>query len=224
MSILLIEDELKTLAYLSKGLSESGFHVDAAQDGAQGARLIRGNEYDLVVLDVMLPERDGWSLLGEMRAAGNHTPVLFLTARDSVQDRVRGLELGADDYLIKPFAFSELLARIRSILRRSAIRPLERLRVSDLDIDVTRAQASRAGRRLDLTSKQFSLLCLLARHNGEVLSRKFLSEQVWDIRFETDSNIIDVAIRRLRNKVDDPFPLKLIHTIRGVGYLLEQRS
>src|SRR6185295_14232941 len=130
----------------------------------------------------------------------------------------------ADDYLIKPFAFSELLARIRSILRRSAIRPLERLRVADLDIDVARAQASRAGRRLDLTSKQFSLLCLLARHGGEVLSRKFLSEQVWDIRFETDSNIIDVAIRRLRNKVDDPFALKLIHTIRGVGYLLEQRQ
>jgi len=223
MSILLIEDELKTLAYLSKGLSESGFQVAAAHDGEQGARLIHANQYDLIVLDVMLPEREGWSLLGDMRAAGDNILVLFLTARDSVQDRVRGLELGADDYLIKPFAFAELLARIRSILRRSPSRPLERVRVADLDIDVARAQASRAGRRLDLTPKQFSLLCLLARHSGEVLSRKFLAEQVWDIRFETDTNIIDVAIRRLRTKVDDPFPLKLIHSIRGVGYLLEQR-
>jgi len=223
MSILLIEDELKTLAYLSKGLSESGFQVAAAHDGVQGRRLLRSNQYDLVVLDVMLPGHDGWSLLAGLRAAGNDTPVLFLTARDSVQDRVKGLELGADDYLIKPFAFSELLARIRSILRRSTTRPLELLRIADLEIDVARAQATRAGRRLDLTSKQFSLLCLLARHVGEVLSRKYLAEQVWDIRFETDSNIIDVAIRRLRNKVDDPFPIKIIHTLRGVGYLLELR-
>ena len=223
MSILLVEDEPKTVAYLSQGLGENGFEVDAARSGEQGLRAIQSQRYELVVLDVMLPERDGWSLLRELRAAGDDTPVLFLTARDSVQDRVKGLELGADDYLVKPFAFSELLARIRSILRRVPVRQSERLRVADLELDVARAQATRGGRRLDLTPKQLSLLCLFVSRPGEVLSRKFLAEEIWDIRFETETNIVDVAIRRLRNKVDAPFPVKLIQSVRGVGYVLQPR-
>lgn len=221
MSILLVEDEAKTLAYLHQGLIENGFSVDTAADGEQGLRSLHSKNYELVVLDVMLPGRDGWSLLQEMRATGDDTPVLFLTARDSVQDRVKGLELGADDYLVKPFAFSELLARIRTVLRRGHARPLARLRIADLDIDVIRAQATRGGHRLDLTPKQFALLCLLVRRAGEVLSRRLLAEDVWDIKFETDTNIVDVAIRRLRTKVDDPFPIKLIHSVRGVGYVLQ---
>jgi two-component system copper resistance phosphate regulon response regulator CusR len=223
MSILLVENEPKTLAYLSQGLSENGFEVATARDGEQGLRALQEQRHELVVLDVMLPERDGWSLLRELRATGNDTPVLFLTARDSVQDRVKGLELGADDYLVKPFAFSELLARIRSVLRRIPARQSERLRVADLEIDVARAQATRAGRRLDLTPKQLALLCLFASRPGEVLSRKLLAEEVWDIRFETETNIVDVAIRRLRNKVDEPFPVKLIQSVRGVGYVLQPR-
>jgi two-component system copper resistance phosphate regulon response regulator CusR len=223
MSILLVEDEPKTLAYLSQGLGENGFEVATARTGEQGLRAIQSQHYELVVLDVMLPERDGWSLLRELRAAGDDTPVLFLTARDSLQDRVKGLELGADDYLVKPFAFSELLARIRSILRRIPARQSERLRIADLEIDVARAQATRGGRRLDLTPKQLSLLCLFVSRPGEVLSRKFLAEEVWEIRFETETNIVDVAIRRLRNKVDAPFPVKLIQSVRGVGYVLQPR-
>jgi two-component system copper resistance phosphate regulon response regulator CusR len=221
MSILLVEDEPKTLAYLSQGLGENGFEVATARSGEQGLRALQAQRYELVVLDVMLPERDGWSLLHELRAAGDDTPVLFLTARDSVQDRVKGLELGADDYLVKPFAFSELLARIRSILRRVPARQSERLRVADLEIDVARAQATRGGRRLDLTPKQLSLLCLFVSRPGEVLSRKFLAAEIWDIRFETETNIVDVAIRRLRSKVDAPFRVKLIQSVRGVGYVLQ---
>jgi two-component system copper resistance phosphate regulon response regulator CusR len=221
MALLLIEDEPKTLAYLSQGLTERGFIVETAQSGQQGFLAIQSRQYELIVMDVMLPERDGWSLLREMRSSGDNTPVLFLTARDSVQDRVKGLELGADDYLVKPFAFSELLARIRSVLRRTPPRHPDRLRIADLEIDVARATATRAGRRLDLTSKQFLMLCLFARHAGEVLSRKFLAEQVWDIHFETETNIVDVAIRRLRTKLDAPFPVKLIRSVRGVGYVLQ---
>ena len=224
MALLLVEDEPKTLAYLSQGLSENGFIVETAQNGAQGRLAIQANQYELIVLDVMLPEYDGWALLREMRSAGDNTPVLFLTARDSVQDRVKGLELGADDYLVKPFAFSELLARIRSVLRRTPPRQSDRLRIADLEIDVARATALRAGRRLDLTSKQFLMLCLFVRHAGEVLSRKFLAEQVWDIHFETETNIVDVAIRRLRAKLDAPFAVKLIHSVRGVGYVLQPRA
>jgi two-component system copper resistance phosphate regulon response regulator CusR len=223
MSILLVDDEPKTVAYLSQGLGENGFDVESARSGEQGLRAIQSQRYELVVLDVMLPERDGWSLLRELRAAGNDTPVLFLTARDSLQDRVKGLELGADDYLVKPFAFSELLARIRSILRRVPARQSERLRVADLEIDVARAQATRGGRRLDLTPKQLSLLCLFVSRPGEVLSRKLLAEEIWDIRFDTETNIVDVAIRRLRNKVDAPFSVKLIQSVRGVGYVLQPR-
>jgi len=223
MKLLVVEDEEKTAAYLRKGLSENGFVVDVASDGEEGLHLAREAKYDLILLDVMLPRRDGWSVLQELRRSGKHTPVLFLTARDSVMDKVKGLEAGADDYLVKPFAFSELLARIHSLLRRSPMRQPESLRVADLEINPMRHKASRAGKRLDLTPKEFALLCLLARSPGTVISRTTISEQVWDINFDTDTNVVEVHIRRLRSKVDDPFTKALIHTVRGVGYVLEER-
>ena len=223
MRILIIEDEKKTAAFLHKGLSESGFIVDTEENGKQGLLLALGKEYDLIILDVMLPERDGWSILSTLRQAGKQMPVLFLSARDAVQDRVKGLELGADDYLIKPFAFSELLARVRLLLRRGPARHSEILRIADLEIEFARQKAIRSGNRLDLTAKEFALLSLLMRRTGEVLSRTLIAEQVWDINFDSDTNVIDVAIRRLRSKVDDPFEKKLIHAVRGVGYVLEER-
>ena len=223
MSILIIEDEKKTAAYLKKGLIENGFIADITDKGEEGLHLARTGNYDLIILDVMLPERDGWSVISEIRRSGRQTPVIFLTARDSVQDRVKGLVLGADDYLVKPFAFSELLARIRSILRRGTVRQPEVLRIADLEIDFLRQRAKRGGNSLDLTSKEFLLLSLLARRSGEVLSRTIIAEQVWDINFESDTNIVDVAVRRLRRKLDDTFAKKLIHTVRGVGYALEDR-
>jgi len=181
-------------------------------------------EYDVIILDVMLPLRDGWSVVHELRQRGKTTPVLFLTARDAVTDRVKGLELGGDDYLVKPFAFSELLARIRSLLRRPALRPVEKLCVDDLEIDLLRHKAARGGKTLDLTAKEFSLLTLLVQRTGEVISRTLIVEQVWDMNFDGDTNVIDVAVGRLRRKVDEPFPTKLIHTVRGVGYVLEKRE
>ena len=223
MHILVIEDEAKTAAYLQRGLSENGFVVDTASRGDEGLHLAQTQSYDLFVLDVMLPERDGWSILGEIRRSGKQTPVLFLTARDSVQDRVKGLELGADDYLVKPFAFVELLARVRSLLRRSPARQAEALQVADLEIDLLRHKVTRGGRILDLTPKEFLLLSLLARRAGEILSRTVIAEQVWEINFDTGTNTVDVAVRRLRRKVDDPFPRKLIHTAHGIGYVLEGR-
>ncbi len=223
MHILVVEDERKTSAYLRKGLSENGFAVDVVDRGEDGLHLSHTGNYDLIILDIMLPERDGWSILAEMRRCGKATPVLFLTARDSVRDRVKGLELGADDYLVKPFAFSELLARVRAILRRGPARQPEILQVADLKIDITGHKVTRGGKLLDLTAKEFLLLLLLARHRGEVLSRTFITEQVWDMNFDSDTNIVDVAIRRLRSKVDDPFGKRLIHTVRGVGYILEER-
>jgi two-component system copper resistance phosphate regulon response regulator CusR len=221
MRLLIVEDEPKTVAYLRKGLSEHGFVVDVAEQGDDGQHLALSGQYDLVILDVLLPQRDGWSIIAEMRRRGRLTPVLFLTARDAIHDRVKGLELGADDYLIKPFAFSELLARVRTILRRGPERQPEVLRVADLEIDLLRFQARRGGTRLDLTPKEFVLLSLLAQRAGEVLSRTLIVEQVWDMNFDSDSNVVDVAVRRLRRKVDEPFPSKLIHTVRGVGYVLE---
>ncbi|MBI3611514.1 MAG: heavy metal response regulator transcription factor [Nitrospirae bacterium] len=223
MHILIVEDDTKTAAYLRKGLSENGFIVDAADTGEDGLHLARTGDYDLIILDVMLPEQDGWSVITGIRQSGKPTPVLFLTARDSVQDRVKGLELGADDYLVKPFAFSELLARIHSILRRGPARQLELLRIADLEIDLPRHRAMRGGKRLDLTPKEFALLSLLARRAREVLSRTLIADQVWDMNFDSDTNVVDVAIRRLRRKVDDPFDKKLIHSVRGVGYVLENR-
>ena len=223
MRILIIEDEEKTAASLRKGLTEAGFEVDAARRGDEGLLLARTGDYQLVLLDVSLPRRDGWEILGSLRATGNRTPVIFLTARDAVDDRVRGLELGADDYLVKPFAFAELLARIRTVLRRRAPGEPARLAVADLELDLARQRATRRGEPLDLTPREFSLLACLARHQGEALSRPLLASEVWGMALEGDGNVIDVAVRRLRAKVDEPFPRPLIHTVRGVGYLLDAR-
>lgn len=223
MRVLVIEDEAKTAAYLRQGLSENGFVVEVCNNGQDGLQQALTVENDLIVLDVMLPGHDGWSILTALRDAGKQTSVLVLTARDTVSDKVKGLDLGADDYLVKPFDFSELLARVRTILRRGPVRQPETLRVGELELDVPRRKASRAGRALDLTAKEFSLLELLIRRCGEPLSKTLIAEQVWDIHFHSDPNVVEVAIRRLRSKVDDPFPRKLIHTIRGVGYVLENR-
>ena len=193
MRILVVEDEKKTAAYLKKGLSESGFVVDAVEQGEDGLHLARTGDYDLVILDVMLPKQDGWSVLAEMRRSGKQTPILFVTARDSIQDRVKGLELGADDYLVKPFSFSELLARVRSILRRGPARQPDMVRIADLEIDLIRHRVLRGGKRLDLTPKEFALLSLLARRAGEVLSRTVIAEQIWDMNFDSDTNVVDVA-------------------------------
>jgi two-component system copper resistance phosphate regulon response regulator CusR len=224
VKILIVEDEKKTGAYLRKGLSEAGFVLDLAENGEDGLHAASTTNYDLIILDLMLPGRDGWSVISRLRSEGNQTPVLILTARDRVQDRVKGLELGADDYLVKPFAFSELLARVHSILRRGPARQMDTVRIGDLEIDLVRMKAFRDGKRLDLTPREFSLLSLFARRSGEVLTRTLIAEQVWDMNFECDSNVVDVHIRRLRSKLDDPFEIKLIHTVRGVGYVLEERS
>ncbi len=224
MRALVIEDEAKTAAYLRQGLSENGFTVEVCSRGDDGLHQALTVENDLIILDVMLPECDGWSILTALRRAGKQTPVLFLTAREMVHDKVKGLELGADDYLVKPFDFTELLARVRTILRRGPVRQAEVLRVADLQLDSPRRKAFRAGTKLDLTAKEFSLLELLVRRQGEPLSRTLIVEQVWDVNFDSDSNVLEVAIRRLRLKVDDPFPQKLIHTVRGVGYVLEERA
>ena len=221
MRILVIEDEKKTAAFLAKGLREAGFAVDLARDGETGLARACATKFDLFIVDIMLPNKNGWELVAELRRDGVRTPILFLTARDSVRDRVKGLELGADDYLIKPFAFSELLARVRSVLRRASERQTERLRVDDLEIDMRRHKAVRSGVPLNLTPKEFLLLVHLVRSAGEVVSRAEIAEHVWDIGFKTDTNVVDVVVRRLRAKVDDPFKTKLVHTIRGVGYVLK---
>ena len=221
MRILVIEDEKKTAAFLAKGLREAGFAVDLAIDGQTGLNLGRRAKFDLLIIDVMLPNKDGWEVVQELRGEGLRTPILFLTARDSGRDRVKGLELGADDYLVKPFAFSELLARVRSLLRRAPAQHEDVLRIEDLEIDTERHKATRSGTPLNLTPKEFLLLAHLARSPGEVISRSEISEHVWDIGFKTDTNVVDVVVRRLRAKVDDPFKTKLIHTIRGVGYVLK---
>ena len=225
MKLLIVEDALKTGDYLKQGLTESGFIVDLARDGADGLHFALTENYDLVILDIMLPKVDGWTILQTLRQAGKHMPVLFLTARDQVKDRVRGLELGADDYLIKPFDFSELLARVRTLLRRQLPQKTvpEKLTIGDLELDLLSRRVIRAGKRLDLTAKEFALLELLMRRSGEVLSRSLIASQVWDMNFDSDTNVIDVAVRRLRSKVDDDFELKLIHTVRGMGYLMEAK-
>ncbi|QYY30712.1 MULTISPECIES: heavy metal response regulator transcription factor [Cupriavidus] len=222
MKLLVVEDEAKTGEYLRQGLTEAGFVVDLAANGLDGHHLAMSEAYDLIILDVMLPDVDGWRIVQTLRAAGNRVPVLFLTARDSVADRVKGLELGADDYLVKPFAFAELLARVRTLLRRGSVQAsVDRVQVGDLVLDLARRRASRGGRRIVLTSKEFSLLELLVRRRGEVLPRSLIASQVWDMNFDSDSNVIDVAIRRLRAKIDDDFDTKLIQTVRGMGYVLE---
>lgn len=224
MRALVIEDEAKTAAYLRQGLSENGFTVEVCADGEDGLHQALSAPADLIILDVMLPGRDGWSVLAALRQAGRLTPVLFLTARDTIFDKVKGLQLGADDYLVKPFDFAELLARVRTILRRGPARQEEVLRVGDLEIDTARRKAARGGVKLELSAKEFALLEFLARRPGEPLSRTLIAEQVWDVNFDSDFNVLEVAIRRLRSKVDDPFAARLIHTVRGVGYVLEPRS
>ena len=222
MRILVVEDEPKTGNYLRKGLGESGFVVDLARSGVDGLHMAQSGDYDLVVLDVMMPGMDGWRVLQEMRRS-RQVPVLFLTARDSVEDRVRGLELGADDYLVKPFAFAELLARVRALLRRGPQHEPEVIRLADLEIDALKRRVTRGGSRIALTAKEFTLLYFLAAHQGEVLSRSRIASHVWDMNFDSDTNVVDVAIRRLRAKMDEPFAVKLLHTVRGMGYVLEER-
>jgi two-component system copper resistance phosphate regulon response regulator CusR len=223
LKILVIEDEPKTGDYLRQGLQEAGFLVDLARDGRDGLHDALTADYDLVILDVMLPGIDGWSVLRGIRAAGIEIPVLFLTARDQVDDRVHGLELGADDYLVKPFAFAELLARVRTLLRRGGkSKEPEFLRAADLELDLMRRRVTRCGKRIDLTAKEFALLELLLRRQGEVLPRSLIASQVWDMNFDSDTNVIEVAVRRLRAKVDDDFEPKLIRTVRGMGYVLEE--
>src|ERR1700730_8361276 len=220
MRLLVVEDEAKTGEYLRKGLEESGFTVDIANNGVDGLHLALEENYDLVVLDVMLPALDGWSVVKRIREQKG-IPVLFLTARDHVEDRVRGLELGGDDYLIKPFAFVELLARIRTLLRRGPARQVEQLGIGDLEIDVIRRRVKRAGQRIDLKPREFALLHLLAERRGEVLSRTQIASYVWDMNFDSDTNVVEVAVRRLRAKIDDAHPLNVIPTVPGMGYVMD---
>ena len=253
MRILIVEDELKTLSYLSKGLSEAGYEIFTAADGDSGLELAMRSDFDLLILDVMLPKREGWSIIEELRKAGRQALTLFLTARDGLDDRIKGLDLGADAYLVKPFAFSELLAHVRSLLRRrsgtASDSPAHRsesgvasgservlqtqddhqfhvetvIEIDDLKIDRIAHQATRSGRGrvIDLTPKEFSLLVLLASRRGEVLSRALISEIIWNIHFDSGTNSVEVHIRRLRAKVDDPWEKKLIKTVRGSGYTIE---
>lgn len=222
MKLLIVEDENKIGEYLRQGLAEAGFVADLARNGRDGLHLATTAYYDLLILDVMLPDVDGWRVLKSLRDSGNQVPILFLTARDSLNDRVKGLELGADDYLVKPFAFAELLARVRTLLRRGTASSIETLlKISDLELDLARRRVSRNGQRIHLTVKEFALLELLMRRHGEVLPRSLIASQVWDMNFDSDTNVIDVAIRRLRGKIDNGFEPKLIHTVRGMGYMLD---
>ncbi len=223
MKILVVEDEPKTGDYLRQGLSEAGFVTDLVRDGRGGLHQALETGYDLIILDVMLPGLDGWQVLEGLRRAGQQQPVLFLTARDQIDDRVKGLELGADDYLVKPFAFAELLARVRTLLRRGGATPEStQLQVADLEIDLLRRRVTRAGRRVDLTAKEFALLELFVRRRGEVLPKSVIASSVWDMNFDSNTNVIEVAVRRLRAKVDEGFEPKLIQTVRGMGYVLEE--
>lgn len=222
MKILIVEDEIKTGEYLRQGFREAGFNADLVRTGVDGLQMAQEGDHDLIILDVMLPGMDGWQVLKSLRRNGQEMPVLFLTAKDHVDDRIKGLELGADDYLVKPFSFAELLARVRTILRRGRNgTEVTVLQVADLELDLLRRRVIRSGKRIDLTAKEFGLLELLMRRQGEVLPRSLIASQVWDMNFDSDSNVIEVAMRRLRAKVDDAYEVKLIQTVRGMGYVLE---
>ncbi len=222
MKILIVEDEIKTGEYLRQGFREAGFNADLVRTGVDGLHMAQEGDHDLIILDVMLPGMDGWQVLKSLRRNGQEMPVLFLTAKDHVDDRIKGLELGADDYLVKPFSFAELLARVRTILRRGRNgTEVTVLQVADLKLDLLRRRVIRSGKRIDLTAKEFGLLELLMRRHGEVLPRSLIASQVWDMNFDSDSNVIEVAMRRLRAKVDDAYEVKLIQTVRGMGYVLE---
>jgi two-component system copper resistance phosphate regulon response regulator CusR len=231
MRILIVEDEKRLADFLVKGLHELGHLTDVARDGVEGRRLALGGEYDLLILDVMLAGMDGFAILDAVRKATGEVaqvPVLMLTARDGIDDRVRGLEAGADDYLVKPFAVSELFARVGALSRRSMARhghaASTTLRLADLEVDLIARRATRGDQRLELTAKEFALLLVLLRRRGQILTRTTIAEQVWDMQFDSQTNVVEVAIRRLRSKLDDPFGLKLLHTERGMGYVLEDRS
>ncbi|HVC98775.1 MAG TPA: response regulator transcription factor [Pirellulales bacterium] len=222
MRILVVEDNAELLRHLERGLKEQGFAVDSATNGEQALRSARSGAYDLLVLDRMLPGRDGLDVLRRLRAEGLTTPAIFLSARSAIDDRIEGLDTGADDYLTKPFSFAELLARIRAIARRGGEAALPVLQVGDLRLDPATRIVERADRRIDLTAKQFALLHYLLRHAGQVVSRTMILEQVWDLHFDGGTNVVDVHINRLRNKVDHPFDRPLIHTLRGAGYVLRE--
>lgn len=221
MRLLIVEDEVKTGVYLQQGLSEAGFTVDVATTGEDGFHHAMTSEYDLIILDIMLPGINGFDILEKLRQNGQLSPVIFLSAKDRVEDRVKGFELGADDYLVKPFSFSELLARIRALLRRGRTIESHQISVADLNVDFLKRRVTRAGNRIDLTAKEFSLLELLIRRKSEVLPKSLIASQVWDMNFDSDTNVVEVAMRRLRSKIDDPFDIKLIKTIRGMGYSIE---
>lgn len=221
MKLLIVEDQDTMAQYLKKGLTEGGYIVDLMHDGEEGFLAATSRSYDLIIVDGLLPKIDGWTLVRRLRSANIHIPILFLSARDEVSDRVKGLECGADCYLVKPFAFTELLAQVRSLLRRQSQTATDKLQIEDLILDLAQHKAYRAGKKLDLTSKEFSLLALLMRRRGDVLSRTVIVEQIWDMNFDSDTNVVDVHIRRLRGKVDDPFPKKLIQTVRGLGYSID---
>lgn len=220
MKVLVVDDDPKTARFLKRGLSEEGYVVDVCHDGQDGLDGALSGQYDLLVLDIMLPVMDGWTVLQKLQQHGKALPVLVLTARDAVRDRVNGLSLGADDYLVKPFAWVELLARAKAVLRRSGARVSDKLQCADLSLDVQRGKAFRGDKEIDLTAKEFQLLELLMRHQDEILSRTYIAERVWEMNFESDSNVVEVNIRRLRSKVDEPFPRKVVHTVRGRGYVL----
>ncbi|EJG1895230.1 heavy metal response regulator transcription factor [Vibrio parahaemolyticus] len=226
MKILIIEDEHKAGEYLQKGLIESGYVVDLVHDGVDGLYQATSEEYDLILLDIMLPKLDGWQVLNTLRSSGIHTPVIMLTAKEQVEDRVRGFELGANDYVVKPYAFAELLARVQNVFRHhiaaQVVASPQTLRVADLELDMIKRVATRAGQSMSLTAKEYALLELLMRKTGQVLSRTTIASLVWDMNFDSDTNVIDVAVKRLRSKVDKPFDRPLIHTVRGMGYKLEE--
>ncbi len=224
MKILLVEDEKKAREYIKIGLQQQGYLVDAADNGQEALFLTMDNHYEVIILDIMLPILDGWSVLKQVRLRDTITPIILLTARDAIDDRVHGLGLGADDYLVKPFAFSELLARIQALLRRGKVQQNNIIKIFDLEIDLVKFKVKRNGKTIVLSPKEFALLVLFVKRQGQVLSRTVIAEQVWDIHFQSDTNTVDVAVKRLRNKIGDSDDNRLIHTERGFGYVFENRQ